>query len=169
MTDMASKISEETAWIKELETSAEEGCAYAQNDLAANLAQGYVVDKDEHGAFYWYCQSIKQGYFEAKYNAGSMLLDGDGGIPKNPELGMSLIEDAANTGDCNARSFIADCYELGLYGKEIDLSLSQQWRQMPEDLSKLIDFSDQLDLECEYGFAIKKPIIRYQSTTDIKG
>ena len=92
MTDRNSEILEETVWVKEIVIAAEEGSADAQNELGARLWLGYFVDMDQLGAFYWYCQAIKQGYVEAKYNAGTMLLHGDGGIPKNPGLGISLID-----------------------------------------------------------------------------
>ena len=97
MTDRETKNAEKIAEIRELEVAAEEGHAMAQNFLAATLAQGYFVEKDEPGAFYWYCQAIKQGYVDSKYNAGTMLLHGDGGIPVDPILGMLYQSALINT------------------------------------------------------------------------
>lgn len=57
---------------------AEQGEAAAQNALGAKLAQGYFVKKDLPGSLYWYAQAAKQGYTHAKFNAGTMLLAGEG-------------------------------------------------------------------------------------------
>ena len=57
---------------------AEQGEAADQNAIGAKLAQGYFVERDLKGALYWYAQAVKQGYTHAKWNAGTMLLSGEG-------------------------------------------------------------------------------------------
>ena len=91
---------------------AEEGDPEAQNILGASLAAGDFVDKDILGGFYWYCQAIKKGYVHAKWNAGSMLIDGDEGLEKNVELGLRLIEEAAE-GNENSACFHRMLLALG--------------------------------------------------------
>ncbi|MBT3056559.1 MAG: sel1 repeat family protein [Candidatus Thiodiazotropha sp. (ex Codakia orbicularis)] len=143
------------------EKLAEEGDAEAQNIIAARLAKGYFVKKDEQGAFYWYCQAIKQGYVYAKWNAGIMLLHGDGGIPKNQELAMMLIEDAANAGDNDACKFLSLSYLNGKYGKDKDIDLSEQWNKKAQNVKEPQYYGEAIDLEA-YGVNIRKPEIMFK-------
>jgi TPR repeat protein len=57
---------------------AERGEAAEQNAIGAKLAQGYFVKTNLAGALYWYAQAVKQGYTHAKWNAGTMLIAGEG-------------------------------------------------------------------------------------------
>ena len=103
------KIAEKAEEIFFQQSLAEDGDPEAQNILGAKLASGNFVEKDEFGGLYWYCQALKKGYVNAKWNAGSMFLKGDGGVPKNTELAMMLIEEAAEEGDNGASHFLSEC------------------------------------------------------------
>ncbi len=154
------KLDEKKDEILYQEKLAEEGDAEAQSIVAARLAKGYFVKKDEQGAFYWYCQAAKQGYVSAKWNAGNMLLFGEAGLPKNQELAMMLIEDAANSGEADACYFLSLCYLNGKYGKDKNTGLSERWKERSERWGESEYFGDPVDLEI-YGVEIKKPVIRF--------
>ncbi len=137
---------------------AENGDAEAQNIIAAKLAKGSFLEKDEGGAFYWYCQAVKQGYISAKWNAGIMLLYGEAGLPVNQELAMTLIEDAASSGEADACIFLSLCYRNGKHGKEKNVGLSEEWKERAEAWGEAEFFSVPVDLEA-CGVKITKPVI----------
>ena len=154
------KLKEKKDEVLYQEKLAEEGDAEAQNIIAARLAKGYFVKKDEQGAFFWYCQAAKQGYVSAKWNAGNMLLYGEAGLQKNQELAMTLIEDAANSGEADACLFLSLCYLSGKYGKDKSMDLSEQWKERAERWGESDYFGYPVDLEA-HGIEIKKPVIRF--------
>jgi TPR repeat protein len=86
---------------------AEQGDAAAQNIIGAKLATGYFMKTDLAGALYWYAKAVKQGYTHAKFNAGTMLIAGEGVGAAHFELGMKLIEEAAECGDPSACQFLS--------------------------------------------------------------
>jgi uncharacterized protein len=154
------KINEKTEEIKYQEELAIKGDAEAQNIIAARLAKGYFVEKNEQGAFYWYSQAIKQGYVNAKWNAGLMLLQGEGGLPINLEVGITLIKDAANSGEVDACKFLSYCYLHGKYNIEKNIVLSELWKKQSESKEPPKYFSNPVDIE-KYGIVIEKPSIKW--------
>ena len=141
------KIAEKAEEIFFQQSLAEDGDPEAQNILGAKLASGNFVEKDEFGGLYWYCQALKKGYVNAKWNAGSMFLKGDGGVPKNTELAMMLIEEAAEEGDNGASHFLSICYAKGGYGKEVDIESSNFWREKASSGCESQEYGKQIDLE----------------------
>ena len=138
---------------------AEKGDAFCQNMLGARLATGYYLEKDQGGAFYWYCQAIKQGYTHAKWNGGSMILEGEiKGI--SSYIGMRLIEEAAKYFDNSACLFLSDCYRYGQHGKENSIKQADDWEKKAGQVNKLVEFSQPIDLVAEYSIIINKPILR---------
>ena len=77
--------------ILELLESAEHGDCYAQNSIGAKLAVGYFVDQDSLGAAFWYCRACEQGLVDAKWNLGSMLIDGEYELPANKKIAIDYI------------------------------------------------------------------------------
>jgi TPR repeat protein len=148
-------VAEKRREILEQLTLAEEGDAATQNVLAAKLAQGYFVKKDLATALYWYGQAVKQGYTHAKWNAGSMLIEGEGVSSKHINIGMALIEQAARCGDSSACNFLAQCYERGAYGVPHDPLASEKWRQNAQDASHLVEYGSSFDIE-EHDVALTK-------------
>lgn len=139
---------------------AEEGDAAAQNALAAKFAQGYFVKKDLVAALYWYGQAVKQGYTHAKWNAGSMLIEGEGVSSKYVNLGMVLIEQAASCGDASACNFLALCYGRGAYGVPQNSQVSEKWRQSAQDYRHLVEFGVLFDIEA-HGVALTKSLLEW--------
>ena len=143
--------------LDELKKLAENGDAEAQNILGARLITGQYVKQDILGGFYWYCQAIKQGYIHAKWNAGSMLVNGDDGIEKNEMLGMRLIQEAADGNENSACLFISHCYVTGSYAKEKNEVLAKVWERRAWDYKNLKLFNQPIDLEVEYDLRLDKP------------
>ena len=123
--------------LKELLLKATEGDASAQNQLAARLATGSGVRKDLRASLYWYFEAVRQGYVQAKWNAGTMLVNTEVQLENGPALGMRLIEEAAGANDNSACLFLATCYEKGSYGKKVDADLAKHWRKQARDYKKL--------------------------------
>jgi TPR repeat protein len=138
---------------------AEEGDAFSQNMLAARLATGYFIEQNMDGAFYWYCQAIKQGYTHSKWNAGTMILAGEVNMDIGMQIGLRLIRDAAEAYENSACLFISDCYLYGDRGFEKNLDKSLDWEQKAMEFDKFREFSQPIDLENEYFIVIKKPNI----------
>lgn len=123
--------------LKELLRKAAEGDAAAQNQLGARLATGSGVRQDLQASLYWYFEAIRQGYVQAKWNAGTMLLNEEVDLSDGPALGMTLIEEAAAANDNSACLFLAKCYEDGTYGKKVDSVLARHWVDRARDYKKI--------------------------------
>lgn len=137
-------------------TAAEQSEAEAQNSIGAMLAQGYFVERNLAGALYWYAQAAKQGYTHAKFNAGTMLIMGEGVASPDPVLGMALVRQAAEAGDPSARTFLSRCYAEGHFGMARNIDMSKQWGAWSN--APLIEYGESVDIEAE-GIALSKPSI----------
>lgn len=123
--------------LQELLLKATEGDAAAQNQLGARLATGSGIRQDLRAALYWYFEAIRQGYVQAKWNAGTMLLNKEVELDDGPALGMTLIEEAAAANDDSACLFLAKCYEDGTYGKKVDRDRARYWLDRARDYKKI--------------------------------
>lgn len=123
--------------LQELVLKATEGDATAQNQLGARFATGSGVRQDLQASLYWYFEAIRQGYVQAKWNAGTMLLNKEVELDDGPALGMALIEEAAAANDNSACLFLANCYEEGIYGKKVDKDLARYWTDRARDYKKI--------------------------------
>jgi len=123
--------------LQELLLKAAEGDAAAQNQLGARLATGSGIRLDLRASLYWYFEAIRQGYVQAKWNAGTMLLNKEVELDDGPALGMTLIEEAAAAYDNSACLFLAKCYEDGTYGKKVDIDLARHWMDRARDYKKI--------------------------------
>lgn len=139
-------------------TLAEQGEAAAQNSVGAMLAQGYFVNRNLLGAFYWYVQAVKQGYTHAKFNAGTMLIMGEGVAAADAALGMSLVRQAAEAGDPSARNFLSQCYAQGSFGLARNLDMSKHWGAWSD--APFVEYSEPVDLQVG-GVALSKPRIEW--------
>jgi hypothetical protein len=139
---------------------AERGDAAAQNVLAARLAQGYFVKSDQAGALYWYAQAARQGYTYAKWNAGTMFLHGEGTPSAMLELGMLLVEQAAECGEVSARQFLSQCYARGMFGKPVDLGVSKGWADGLRGSPLFVEYGVPIDI-ATHGVSLTKPQIEW--------
>lgn len=142
--------------IMRLLAAAEQGEAGAQYSIGAKLAQGYFVERDLAGAIYWYAQAAKQGYTHAKFNAGTMLIMGEGVASPDPLLGMALVQQAAEAGDPSARHFLSQCYAEGNLGIARNIDMSKQWSARSN--APCVEYGKPVDIEAE-GIALSKPSI----------
>lgn len=145
----------------ELLELADKGDAFAQNMLAARLASGYFMEQDNAGAFYWYCQAMKQGYTHSKWNAGTMILAGEVNKELGEKIGLRLIEEAAEDYENSACLFISDCYFYGNYGVEKDIQQANDWKRKSWEIDKFKEYGQPIDLEMEYSITVQKPALPY--------
>jgi len=142
--------------ILRLSSLAESGQAEAQNVLAARLAQGYGVKTDIAGALYWYAQAVALGYTHAKWNAGTMLLAGEGLPAPRRDVGMLMIDQAARSGEPSACRFLAQCFAEGRFGKEVDTELSDHFQARSHDHLHFDDYGDPILIQ-DFGIMLTKP------------
>ncbi|CEM62740.1 hypothetical protein TPHV1_490002 [Treponema phagedenis] len=58
--------------------AAEQGFAWAQNNLGRMYSNGEGTAVDKNQAFYWFSKAAEQGFAEAQCNLGSMYYNGEG-------------------------------------------------------------------------------------------
>ncbi len=150
---------------RDYEAAAKSGSAVAQNVIAARLAQGYFVEQDDAGALYWYCQAVKQGYSDSKWNAGTMIELGEGGAEKNLELAMQLMQEAADAGVASACHYFINLYECGLKGASVDAERCAELRAQL-DRHDYDVFSEPWDLERDHGIVVEMPTIVHKTLDD---
>lgn len=140
---------------------AEEGRADAQNFLAARLAQGYFVKLNERGALYWYAQAMKLGYVESMWNAGTMLIAGEGVDTPAIKLGMSLVKRAAESGVTSACLFLSQLSTNGLRGFPIDADVANYWRERAYGNVEYVEYSSGIDIGA-HGIQLIKPELEFE-------
>jgi TPR repeat protein len=146
--------------IQRLLRNAEKGDPIAQNSLGARLATGCGVVQDILGSLYWYFQAIRQGYVQAKWNAGCILVEGIDGFESYRELGMKLIEEAAEANDSSACLFIEQCYRNGTFGKTANDKLASYWESRAWDYKNMKEFDIRSDLIKEHSLGLTRPTIK---------
>ena len=80
----------------ELIRLAESGNVDAQVTLGARYATGDGAPKAPAKSICWYKKAAKSGSLAAKWNIAIMLLNGEGGLVRNRELAISIIETDIN-------------------------------------------------------------------------
>ena len=145
--------------LRELVREAETGDPFAQNLLAARLATGNGVVKDILGSLYWYFEAIKKGYVHAKWNAGSVLVE-EKDVSGHRELGMKLIEEAAEAGENSACLFIAECCRNGSYGKKRDQEAASYWEQRAWDHERMKEIDIRRSSPDGQALGLKRPVLQ---------
>lgn len=98
------------------------------NYLAAtNFADDGKLDE----ALQCYLVAARGGHVEAKWCAGSMLVDDEGACGYRT-LGLRLITAAAEEQSYDAATFLSDAFRYGLYGFEKDAVRSEEWRRQAQ-------------------------------------
>ncbi len=80
---------------------AEQGHAYAQNNLGLMYAQGEGVPQDYGEAVRWFRQAAEQGYADAQLNLGLMYDNGEG-VPQDYVRAYAWLNLAAAQGHAQA-------------------------------------------------------------------
>ena len=90
--------------LREWSPLAEQGNAYAQNNLGTLYANGWGVPKDYKTAAKWWTLAAEQGYVLAQYNLGQVYLKGQG-VAKNNVYAYMWADIVAVSGDQNGVRF----------------------------------------------------------------
>lgn len=145
--------------IHHIEVLAESGNVEAQAILAARLAKGEGVLKDDRGEVYWYAQAAKLGHVHAKWNLALMILNGEGGIEANGRLAIELVEEAASEGDMDARNFLSWAHKYGELGLERNIALSKKWMNKNNWVDEQDIYGKPCSIKKYLGSATVKPKI----------
>jgi len=78
----------------------------ARFNLGMAYYNGDGVPKDAVKASQWLKLAARQNFSEAKYSLGLLLIDGEGGIRKNTNEGLSLLRQAADQNHQLAREYL---------------------------------------------------------------
>lgn len=119
-----------------LRNKAESGNTLAQYELAAVLATGFMGEQCIEESFFWYMTAAERGHVEASWNAGLMLVDGEG-IERNTETGLKLIFLAANEYCYGACRFLGDSFRSGIHGLSVDKQQSEYWYDIAEQRGEI--------------------------------
>lgn len=90
----------------ELNASALEGDAAAQNALGEMFYYGDEIERDLDQAVFWFKEAAKQKHPDAMYNLGICFINGEG-IEKNENTGKGFIRQAAKLGSKPAKQYEA--------------------------------------------------------------
>ena len=104
--------------LEALKTTAEQGNAYAQNNLARMYENGEgVEEKDPKLALDWYQKAAAQGLADAQNNLARMYENGEGVEEKDPKLALDWYQKAAAQGLADAQYNLAVMYYTGVKGE----------------------------------------------------
>jgi uncharacterized protein len=130
----------------ELLAAAKRGNARSQNFLGAYLASSSDSDEVQREAFYWYAEAVRNGNTDSKWNAGTMLLFGEGVDRPYVDQGIALIKSAAAAGHSTACSFLANAHRKGSWHLNIDVALAESYESKAADAFNVDEISESIDL-----------------------
>ncbi len=87
--------------------AAELGHASAQYNIAMMYANGESVFVDYQQAAYWFGLSARQNFTPAQFRLGEMYYFGNGGLERNLDKAVELLQKAAKGGDADAQMDLA--------------------------------------------------------------
>jgi len=106
--------------------AAKRGVVGAQYAVAAELATGETVKKDERRAASWYRKGAMAGHGEAQYNLALMYFYGEG-MKKNIKEHRRWLEKAARRRDLLALRRLYEAHRDGSFGYIRDLRKAKYW------------------------------------------
>ncbi len=98
--------------IKWYKKAAEQGYAYAQNDLGYLYVMARGVERDYQTAVSWYRKAAEQGNASAQRHLGIMYYEGHG-VEQDDKTAVTWFRKAAEQGDVDAQVDLADMYKHG--------------------------------------------------------
>ena len=96
----------------EMKALADQGDAYAQNNLGVMYDNGRGVPENDAEAVKWFRKAAAQGDAYAQYNLGVMYLAGRG-VPENDAEAFKWYRKAADQGDAEAQFNVGNGYATG--------------------------------------------------------
>ena len=111
--------------VDELRKEAEQGYAYAQNDLGAMYYNGQGVARDYSQALTLFRKAADQGYAKAQNNLGAMYYNGRG-VAKDYSQAITWFRKAAEQGHAGAIKNV----KLAKY--EIEMAEKKKYLESPE-------------------------------------
>tara|TARA_R110002126_G_C10370575_1_gene493378 strand:- start:246 stop:782 length:537 start_codon:yes stop_codon:yes gene_type:complete len=96
----------------EMKALADQGIAYAQNNLGFMYDNGEGVPENDAEAVKWFRKAAEQGYAAAQFNLGIMLEKGEG-VPENDAEAFKWYKKAAAQGLADAQSKLGFMYGTG--------------------------------------------------------
>ena len=113
------------ASIKDLRRSAEEGDAYAQNELGVLYYQGKGVPQNYREAKDWFDKAVQKGHAGAQVNLGTLYLRGEG-APQSSQMALFWFSRAARQEDALAFAKLGLMYARG-HGVLQDFIQAHMW------------------------------------------
>ena len=105
--------------------SAEQGDAFAQNNLGERYYNGEGVSLDYEKAVYWFTKSAEQGNASAQFNLGRCYYNGEG-VSQDYAKAVYWFTKAVEQGNADAQYYLGICYEYGR-GVTKDIEMAVQW------------------------------------------
>ena len=118
----------------------------AQNFLGAYFASGFEIEPNYKQAVFWYSKAVKAGHTHAKWNLGTMLLNGEG-VKANIKLAIQVILDAAQDGQPGATSFMSYVYREGEYGVVMSEEHANYFEEKFNNYEEFKEFGKSIDLD----------------------
>jgi len=102
--------------------AADAGSAVAQAKL------GYIYDQSEDNeqAVVWYRAAAEQGNADGQYGLGEMYGKGEG-VEQDLDQAVELFMQAAVAGHAQAQRVLANAYETGAFGRDVDGAEALRW------------------------------------------
>ena len=142
--------------IKHLKKLAEQGDAFAQNELARMYVAGIGVPKDKSKAFLLTKNSTEQGHIPAKADL-SAYYDRGIGVERNFKKAFDLRQELAKKGNPLAQLMLGAMYKEGL-GVEQDFEKAFYWYQQSEKRGYLPALSEQAEMLARGKGVAKDPV-----------
>ena len=121
--EKAGDYAEAAKWYRK---AAEQGVAWAQNNLGYLYGEGKGVTQDYAEAVKWYRKAAAQGHAGGQGNLGAMYNDGKG-VTQDYAEAVKLYRKAAEQSYAHAQNNLGHMYEYGR-GVDTDKELAAKWR-----------------------------------------
>lgn len=119
---------------------AQEGDAFAQNNLSALYDAGEGVPQDANRAYRWALEAAKNGHQASLGSIGRKLILGSG-VTTDVEKGIECLQSAADAGDARSMTMLGSFYLLGKHrpkSLEVGAGLLQKAAEACDPLAQLI-------------------------------
>ncbi len=105
--------------------AAEDGDAFAQNEVALRYHEGYTVEQSDEKAFEWWKKAAAQDFPAALYGVGNCYQNG-WGVEEDMGKAVEYWMKAAEKGHDVSQYFIGSCYYNGIV-LEVDQEKAFEW------------------------------------------